>query len=828
MNPATHGWRALRRDLHAREPRILAAALAVAVAALSAVGFFVDRVERGMEQRATALLAADLVLESSREIPSAFRDAATGHDLATTSTVSFPTVIVGDDRTELVSAKAVGDGYPLRGEARIAPEPTDTGRATTEPPDTGTVWLDPRLFTQLDVRVGERLPLGATELEIAAALTYEPDRAGELFQLAPRLMLHLDDLAASELISNDSRVTHALLVAGEAERVAAFRTWVEEQDATDIEVSGVTDARPEVRTTLDRATAFLGLAAMMTVLLAGAAVAIAVHAFSAREADVSALMRCFGARQRTVVSGLLLRLFAFGLGACLVGVALGWLGQAGLVALVGDWFGAGLPPAGPAPALAGIIAGLVTLIGFGLVPALRIRRVSVLRVLRRDQSVPEPSAILAGLLAVATVGGLLLYQAGDPRLGGYVLGGTLGLLGLLAVAAWLLVRVVGRLRGHGLSPWRFGLASIARRARTSTVQIVGFGLGLLALLLLAIVRVDLLDAWEGQIPADAPDQFMVNIQRDEVEPLRARLEAAGAETGRFYPLVRGRLVRINEREVHPDDYTQDRARRLVDREFNLSWVADVPDGNEITGGSWWAEEEASAQWSVEEDVAERLGIELDDELTFRIGGESATGRVTSLRRVNWENFQPNFFVLSTPALLNDHGAEWMTAYRTPPEGRGEIADIARDFPGVTVLDVAALIEQIRGIIDQGTRAVEYVFLFTLVAGLTVLVAAVNASREERRTEIALLRTLGASRARIRRHLIAEFGSLGALAGGIAAGGAAVTGWAISTRVLELPYAFNPWLPVLGIGGGALVIAAAGLITTRNLVEERPIAVLRAA
>lgn len=827
MNPATHGLRALRRDLHAREPRILAAALAIAVAALSAVGFFVDRIERGMEQRATTLLAADLLLESAQEIPSAYHVAASNTGLATTTTVSFPTVIVSDDRTELVSAKAVGEDYPLRGEAGIAAEPTGTGRATPGPPTPGSIWLDPRLFTQLDVRVGDRLPVGATDLDIAAALTHEPDRAGALFQLAPRLMLHIDDLAASELITGNSRVTHALLVAGDAEAVAAYRAWVEEQGEVGIEVSGVSDARPEVRATLDRATAFLGLAAMMAVLLAGAAIAIAVHAFSAREADVSALMRCFGARQRTVVGGLLLRLFVFGLIACLVGLGLGWLGQAGLVALVGDWFDEGLPPAGMGPAIAGVVAGLVTLIGFGLVPALRIRRVSVLRVLRRDQGVPEPSAMLAAVLAVATVGGMLLYQAGDLQLGGFVLGGTVTILVLLAAAAWMLVRGVGRLRGHGLSPWRFGLASIARRGRTSTVQIVGFGLGLLALLLLAVVRVDILDAWEAQIPADAPDQFMVNIQGDEVEPLRQRLEAAGATTGRFYPLIRGRLIGINERRVTPDDYREERARRLVDREFNLSWVEQVPSGNEVVAGSWWTPGEEGATWSVETDVADRLGIELGDELTFRIGGEEAAGRVTNLRSVNWESFQPNFFVLSNPSLLRSYSGSWMTAYQAPAEDRGAVADIARDFPGVTVLDVTALLEQIRGIIDQGTRAIEYVFLFALVAGVTVLVAAVNASREERRSEIALLRTLGASRARIRRHLIAEFGSLGGLAGGIAAGGAAVTGWAISTRVLDLPYVFNPWLLALGVGGGALVIAAAGLVTTRNLVEERPIAVLRA-
>lgn len=825
MTVAVRGLRALRRDLHAREPRILAAALAVAVAALSAVGFFVDRVERGMEQRATALLAADLLVESSQPIDSAVSDAASDVGLATTRTVSFPTVIVAGERTELVSVKAVGAGYPLRGVARIAPQPVGEGDAVQDPPAPGSAWLDPRLFGDLDLQVGERLPVGEAELEVAAALTYEPDRAGALFQLAPRLLIHLDDLERTGLVTSDSRVTHALLVAGESQQVRAFAEWLDARADPDLEVRGVGDARPEMRATLDRATAFLGLAAMMAVLLAGGAIAIAVHAFSGREADVSALMRCFGARQRTVVSGLLCRLVVIGVVASVAGVALGWLAQTGLVALVGDWFDESLPAAGPGPAFAGLIAGMVTLIGFGLVPALRIRRVPVLRVLRRDEGLPEPSAVAAGAVAVAAVATLLVYQAGNLELGLLVLGGTLAILLTLTGVAWVLVRVAGRLRGRSLSPWRFGLASVARRARTSTVQIVGFGLGLLALLLLAVVRVDIIDAWEAAIPEDAPTQFMVNIQAEDVDAVRSRLEGIGIEPDRFYPLVRGRLVGINDRRVRPDDYAQERTRRLVDREFNLSWVESPPAGNEVVTGEWWNGREAPA-WSVEEDVAERLGIEVGDEVTFRIAGEEATGPVTNLRSVNWETFQPNFFVLSNPQLLGEHAATWMTAYRAPGDAAARVADVAREFPGVTVLDLQALIAQVRSIIDQGTRALEYVFLFTLIAGVMVLVAAVNASREERRLEIALLRTLGARRARIRRHLIAEFGSLGALAGAIAALGASATGWIVSTRVLELPYTFNPLLVVLGIGGGAVGIALAGLASTYRLVEERPLAVLR--
>lgn len=819
--------RALKRDARARESRILAAALAIAVAAVSAVGFFTDRVDRGLAQRASTLLAADLVIESSREIDEAWVREARQRGLETAKTVAFPTVLVADERTELVSVKAVSPNYPLRGEAEIADTKGGAGGPARSPPQAGTVWLDPRLFERLAVEVGDRLAVGEREFEVGAALVVEPDRSGALFQLAPRVMMARQDLAATGLLGGESRVTHSLLVAGSAQQVAGFRDWVSARAESGVEIEGVADARPEIRAALDRAQAFLGLAAMMTLILAGGAVAISVHAFAGREADVCALMRCFGARQRRVVMGLVGRLLVIGVIASSIGVGLGWLAQLGLVALVGGWFDQSLPAPGYYPVASGLVVGLVTLIGFGLVPALRIRRIPVIRVLRRDQAPPEPSATAAIALALAAVTGLVLYQAGDWKLGFAVLAGTVGLLLALGGAAWLFVRLIERWRSTGLGPWRFGLAGLARRPRTTIVQAVGFGLGLLALLLLGVVRVDLLDAWEQEIPADAPNQFMINVQPNDVDPVRQRLATAGVEVGRFYPLIRGRLIRINEQPVQPENYEDERSRRLVEREFNLSWGAQPPHSNEIVAGRWWSQS-AADEWSVEEGIAERLGIERGDELHFRIRGETVSGTVTSLRRVDWASFRPNFFVFAHPSLLSGFGGERMTAYRLPAGAQSAVTQIARDFPAVTVLDVAALIERVRSVIAEGTRAVEYVFGFTLLAGLTVLVAAVNASREERRVEIALLRTLGASRARIRRQLLAEFGCLGALAGALAAFGAGITGWVVSAWVLELPYSLNPWLPVLGIGGGALLIIAAGLASTWRWIDERPSRILAGA
>jgi len=818
--------RALPRDARVHEMRVLALALVVAVGALTAVAFFTDRVERAIAQRATALLGADLVVEADEAIPKAWEQRAQGLGLRTSGFITFPSVVVTEGATELVAAKAVQPDYPLRGEVRLAPAPYGQGQATAAIPERGTVWLDPRLFARLDVEVGDTLPLGEREFEVAAALTQEPDRSGALFQLAPRLMFNQADLASTELVSGASRVDHHLLLAGEREAIATFGQWARANAPQGFQIQGVDDARPEMRMALERAGAFLGLAAIMAVVLAGAAVAVAAHALAGREADASALLRCFGARQRLVLGTLLLRLTAVGVLASLAGVGVGWLAQRGLVAIVGAWFGDALPLPSMMPVATGLVAGLVTLVGFGLAPVLRIRKVPVMRVLQGSTGAPEPSAWAALGLAVAALTGLVFYQAGDPELAQWLLAGTLGMLLALGLAAAGLVRLVARLRGRAVSGWRFGLANLARRPRTTTVQMVGFGLGLLALLLLAVVRVDVLQAWRNDVPPDAPNQFMVNIPPDNVAAVKNRLQDMGIEPTGFFPMVRARLRAINGDAVEPSAY-EGRARRLVEREFNLSSTEQHRPENEIIAGEWWQDPAPDArELSVEQGIADLLGIDIGDRLTFRIAGERVTGEVTNLRRVQWDSFKVNFFVLTTAGMLADAPATWITSYHAPPDTSEAIAALVRDFPGVTVLDVEQILEQVREIIRQGTRAVQYVFVFTVLAGIIVLISAVQASRDERRVEIALLRTLGASRRRAQAMLAAEFLALGGLAGLIAATGAALTGWAVTDRVLNLPYDFNPALFVVGIGAGAGGIALAGLATTWPLLRERPLAILR--
>lgn len=820
---------ALPRDLRVHEMRVVTAALVVSVAAISAVGFFIDRVEGAMERQATALLGADVVLESDHPVEPRFIERAQAQGLRIASTVSFPSVLVVGDDTQLVQVKAVSENYPLRGTAYIADQPFAEGKRAQGIPEPGSVWLDPRLFPRLGLEVGEQMELGRIEPRIAAVLVSEPDREGSLFSLAPRVMINRADLEATGLVSPGSRVEHRLLLAGPVEAMDRYREWLSAQPTPNLEIEDVRRGRPAMGRALDRASVFLGLAAIMAVILAGGAIAVAVHSFSAREADVSALLRCFGASQRLVIVSLLLRLLFIGLLGSAIGVGVGWIAQAGLVGLIGEWFDSALPAPSAVPVLVGLLTGLVTLTGFGLVPALRVRRVPVMRVLQQSHAPPEPSVFAAIAVALVAVAGLIVYQANDLELAGNVLAGTVGMLVVLGLAAIGLVALVRRFHGDRVCGWRFGLASLARRPQTSSVQLVGFGLGLLALLLLAVVRHDVLDAWQRNLPEDTPNQFMINVQPADVEDIRQRLAANGIKVDGFHPMTRARLIEINgqppdvvQGDDPEEDFDQDQGRRSV----NMSWAAEPRDDNPIMQGEWWSGDDNVSEFSVEHGFAERMGIELGDELLFRVGGEEITGTVSNLREVDWDSFRVNFFVIASPSLLQDMPSTWITSFWLPPGKHEAIAALLRDYPGVTVLDVGQILDQVRNVIEQGTRAVEYVFAFSLLAGLIVLIAAVQASRDQRRVEIAILRTHGASRGRVRAMLAAEFATLGALAGTIAAAGALITGWSVTTRVLDLPYHFSPEILAIGVGGGALGIAAAGLLATRHLLAERPLAVLR--
>lgn len=823
-----YSLRSLLREWRAGELQVLALAVVIAVAAVTSVGFFTDRVQRAMLLQATELLGADLAVVSADEISETLSTGATERGLAIARFVTFPSVVLFGDAAQLAELKAVDGGYPLRGRLRVSEQPFGPELEPEGGPGPGEVWAETRLFQQMGFQVGDRLQVGDTELRVSRVLTYEPDRGGDLFQLAPRVMFNLADVPATGLVTPASRVRHQLLVAGDEAAVNDYRSWAADRLAANERIEGVRDARPELRQAIERAEQFLGLAALVAVLLAGGAIAVAARHYSERQSDTSAVMRCLGASRDFVVRVFLLRLLWIALLSSLAGALAGYGAQTVLTALLGQWFTGGLPGASAWPVFSGLSVGLVTVLGFALPSMLRIGRVPPLRVLRRELGAPPPAMWLVLGLAMVTLGVLLLWQAGDARLAGRVLGGAVVTGGLLWGVAWAMIWLLKPLRTRGGVALRFGLANLSRRGSLSAVQLSAFGLGIMALLLLALVRVDLLSAWEQNLPEDAPNHFMINVQPEEVEPLRALFESRGLDAPAYYPMVRGRLAYINDRPVNPEDYESPRAERLAAREFNLSFGDAPQPDNRIIAGRWWQPGDDLAQWSVEEGLAQTLGIALGDRLVFRVAGESVEGRVTSLRTVQWDSFNVNFFVVAPPELLAEMPATYITSFRLDAQGDGLLAAAVRQFPSITVLDVRALMEQVRSIMDRATLAVEYVFLFTLLAGVTVLFAAIQATRSVRQRETALLRTLGASRRQVLAGLLSEFLVMGALAGLLAAAGATLIGYVLAAQIFDLPFGVNPWLWIAGIGGGAAGVGFAGWLGARGVLKQPPLFTLRKA
>jgi len=821
--------RMLLRDLRAGELTVLAVALVLAVAALTGVGFLADRVERAVESEAHQLLGGDLLLTADHPWRDEFRAAARARGLALAETVTFPSMVSGEQGVQLAEIKAVSPEYPLRGALRIAPRPNapDAEAAgDSRTPTPGTVWPDERLAAALGLEPPAPLKVGAAGTAVGAIVTYEPDRGINPFAIAPRLVMPLADLAATGLIQPGSRARWRLHLAGEADAVKDFRRWAQARLGRGERIEGLDDARPEVRNIIERAQRFLRLAALLSVILAAVAVGLAARRYMQTHLDACAVMRCLGAGERQILLVHGGEFILLGLAATLVGGLLGWVVQEALHALLAGLVASRLPPPGPLPWLQGLAVGAVLVAGFVLPPLLRLKSVPTVRVLRREWGGAAPLTAASYLLGIACLAGLMFWMAGDGRLGGVVLGGF-----ALAVAAFALLgrfahALLGRLtRGAG-GGWRIGLASLRRRADATLVQTVALALGLTTLLLLAFARNDLLAAWQARVPPDAPNRFVINVQPEQRAAIADFFAARGLASLRLEPMIRGRLTHVNERPVGPRDYVDDRARRLVEREFNLSARDDLPSGNRVIAGQWHGEHGGAARFSVEEGLAETLNLHVGDELRFDIAGQPVAARIGSLRKLDWDSMRVNFFVIAPLGFLDDRPTSYITSFHLPPERAGMTTELVRAFPNLTVIDVAALLRQLQDTLDQAVRAVQLVFGFALLAGLVVLYAALQASAGERRHELAVLRALGARRRQLRQALFAEFAALGAIAGLLAGGVATALGFALARWVFQLDYLPVPWPMLAGGAGGMLLVAFAGALAMRSALRAPVVEGLR--
>jgi putative ABC transport system permease protein len=827
------------RDWRAGELTMLLIALVLAVAALASVGFLADRLQQGLERDARRMIAADFVVRADHPIDAVFFDEARTLGLRTATTAIFPSMVArlnasdaggdGLSNARLAAVKAVSPTYPLRGALRIAPGAYAPDRPADGIPTKGTVWVDTQLLETLHAKVGDTVQLGDRRFTIGAVITRELDRGFSFVNFSPRVMMRADELVSTGLIGYGSRATYRLLVAGDDAAVANFAAFAHERvdggKLRGVALESLEDGQPQVRETLDRAGHFLRLVALLTALLAAVAIAMTAHRYTSRHLDGCAVMRCLGLGERELRTLVVLEFAFVGLVGGVFGVALGYLGHFALLRWLGSLIGVELPQPGVLPALEGIAAGLVLLFGFALPPLLPLTRVPPLRVLRRQWNGGASAAWWAYVVGIALFAALLVLAAGELRLGGIVAGGfALGLVIFTATARaalWLCARLArsegGRRVAAGIG-WRYALASLERRGWVSALQITALAIGLMCLLLIAMTRNDLVQGWRKSTPPDAPNEFLIDIQPDERQAVTDYLSAHGVGEVTLEPMVRGRLVSINGKRVVPEAYKSDDARRLVDREFNLSYRSVLPDDNRISAGKWYGDT-ARPEISIEAGLAKLIGVKIGDVLRFDVTGIPIEAPITSVRTLDWGTFKVNFFVLMPPAVLQGMPAMFITSFYLPPARRPVLDGLIAAHPNVTAIDIAPILAQVQRVLDQVIAAVEFLFTFTLAAGLLVLYAALAGTRDERVRESAVLRSLGASHRQIRSVHAAEFVAVGAVAGVMAAIGAQALAVVLATRVFDFHVDLDPWLLPAGMAAGVACAGVGGWLSLRRVLRR---------
>ncbi|MGI9224632.1 MAG: ABC transporter permease [Woeseiaceae bacterium] len=827
MKALAFALRSFGRELRSGEVLVLLAAVILAVAALTAVGFLTDRIGKAVARQANEVLAADLRLRSQDPIPDAWRQLASDYELRTADTLLFPTVVFAGDLSALTSLLAVTDGYPLRGAVRISDALFSEQRQADSIPAPGEVWADSALLARVDADVGDMLSVGEAELRVGAVLTYRPDQSIGFASLAPTLVMNLADMPATNLIGEGSRVRYALLIAGAEESVGEFNAAIEDELPDSLRLRSAEESGERAYAAADRAKQFLSLTAVISLLLSAVAVAMSARRFAQRRMDTVALMKSLGATQGFVISVAIVQLVMLGIIGVAAGSVVGFAAEEILSWILADIIQGDLPDPGPMPVILASGSAMVLLVGFALPSLIQLRNTPPLRVLRHDVMPPAPSRILVAGLSLAAVAALLYRSVGDPTMLLIVLSGIVIIAAALYLVGRGLVAMMGRFRSGVGVAWRYGLANVARRGRASAVQVVAFGLGLTVLLLLTLVRTDLLEGWRRTLDQSAPNHFLINIQRSETDSVTGVFESRGVQPPDYAPLVRARMTLINGESVKEREYPAEDAEWFVNREQNLSWATHLSSSNEVLEGEWWpADYDGPPLVSIEEEIAMETGLGIGDKLQFEVAGQMLDAEIASVRRINWDSFLPNFFLVLSPGALDDYPATFIASMRVDGEDKGVLVDLVRKHPTISVIDLDSILQQVRGIIEKATMAVQAVFFFTLAAGIAVLFAAVQSTIDERRFESAMLRALGARKRIVFSGVMAEFAALGAAAGILAAAGASVLAAILAVQLFELPYSFNPLLWVVGVVAGLLVVCASGYFAARSAINSAPVDVLR--
>lgn len=819
-------WRLLAREWRSGELGILLAALVLAVSVVVGVSSFVDRLQSALLSESARFLAADMVVVSRTPIPEEWIDQAEQMTLETSLGVGFPSMAVADvDHMALVSVKAVSAGYPLRGELLWSDEAYGDILRDGAIPEQGEVWLAPRLFALLGLTTGDTLMVGEASLTVTGAVRGEPDATTAVFGFGPRLLMNTLDIPSTGVVQPGSRVGYRLLLSGNRDRVSEYEAWVSPLLSQGQRLDSVEGSQPRIGDTLDRARGFLLLAGSLAVVLAAAAITLASRRFGERHTQYVAILKSLGAQSHDISRLYATSLGLMGAAGTAMGCLLGWILQEAFIRLLGSLLPVTPGAAGVEPVLIGAVTAMVCILFFAWPPLRRLGEASPLRVLRADIGMHEaqrPQDFLFGGLSII---GLMWWYSGSVAVTLAVVSGLAVVMGLGFLAARGLLSGGRRVGGFAGSIWRVALAGLQRRGRANALQMVIFAMAIMLMLLLSVVRSSLIGQWQAQLPADAPNHFLLNLAPEERPVLEQFFTQRGVATETLYPMTRGRIFSVNA-ETLPEWEEAEGEDAPRQREANFTWSDELPTGNMLVAGDWWEPEDTTSWVSLEEDFAAGIGASVGDRLSMRIGADTFDAEVRSIRKVDWQSMRPNFFVVFPRAVLERYPGMYMTSFRLLPTQKPLLNELVRELPTVTVIELDIVIKEMRSVVDQVARALELVLAVILVAGSLVLISGVRSSLDARLKESALMRALGARQRLVLGTLWIEFLVLGGLAGALASVGAEVAAWGLQTRVFDMNWAPTVTMWWLGPTVGAVIVGALGVWSCRRVVRVPPIQLLR--
>jgi putative ABC transport system permease protein len=817
--------RLLWRDSRSGELTILVMALIIAVTSSTAIALFADRLQRTMTTQAAEFMAADLVIASPAAIPAEWLDKATQLNLAQAQTLEFSSVLIEHDELLLAGIKAVSSAYPLRGFLKAGNDTALTETVEHTGPKSGSAWVEKRILSALKLNLGDSLTVGEKKLTVSNIITYEPDKRGDFYSFSPRVMINADDLQATGILQPGSHVHYFFQFSGKGKALVEFSRWIKPQLNPSQRIMDIHEDRPELGSALERAERYLGLSSIIVILISGVAIAMATRRYTERHFNATAILRCLGCKQNEILWLYGSQFVVLGLSASAVGCLLGWFAQQALFLLLRSLLPQQVANPGLLAVFFGFIIGMAILLGFALPPLLRLKKVSPLRVLRRELEPMPTSAWLIYGMSIGIIWVLIWRYTDNFKMTATIIGVGLSSLLALGLLVYGLLLLSRRLMPHLGLTWRFGLHGLLKDTRSSIGQILAFSMTLVAMVLSFTVRTDLIDNWQKQLPENAPNHFALNIFPEQQQSFQRDLQQQQISGSRFYPVVRGRLVAINNTPVQQIVSKDSQGESATHRELSLTWANELPEDNKITAGNWWQDAQ-TGQVSIEQKLAKSLKIKLTDRLTFIVGSERFTATVASIRELRWDTMKPNFYMIFSPGTLDAFPSTFITSFYLPESQKNFLNALVKKYPSTSILEVDLILRQLQTILAQLTQAINYLLYFALMAGFTVLFAAVYATLDNRIHEGALMRALGANRAFLRKTHIIEFSLLGLISGLLAVIISEAMLYALYSQIMQMKYSANFYLWGIVPLTGALFVGMAGCWGVRNVLNKSPLPVLR--